>query len=381
MATSYTYAQVPPSSYDDSAVSVAVADRSTTDYRAGAFFTEDFAAVSPVYFHNLGGGKFFGIFAQRWHTATRPSNVSDPNLFNSYTVDSEPSWAIFDGVNGNRYAIPGQSPTNPDTDISYDTRSVVAACSRTSNYLYLLQSFTESGSTFGVVSHFHISPLTGEVNLVGEQSIPNVVTADEQMVTFNRGVKYNITYLTFVGTDSSGKIYYARKNWGSIGRLGKIEYQSDKGWTEDYSKIAPLKTSGGYLTTAGPVSFADYRGKTWISTVKNDGGTMTAQLYVSSGALWDVWTPDHHPYPLGTQGTTYMGGTAYLQPMLRANASAVAPSCVTGIPLVYATKVISGDNSSIKINWDLWPIKSSGLPSTSSEASLSVNSESTAHLS
>ncbi len=380
MAT-YAFNQVPLNSHDDSAVSVAVSNRSATDSRPGAFFSGDFAAVAPVHFHALGGGKFFGIFAQRWYAITRPSNASDPNLFDSYEVDSQPSWAIFDGINGNAYPIPGQSPINPETEIPYDTRSVVSACSRTNNYLYLMQSYTKSGNTFGVISHFHISPVTGEVNLVGEDTIPTVVVGGET-ITFNRGVKHTITYLNFVGTDSTGKVYYARKNWGWIGRSTKIEYQSDKGWTEDYSKLVPLKTSdGGYLTTAGPVSFADYRGKTWISTVKNNSGTMTAQLYVSSGSLWDVWKPDNYPYPLGTVGTTYLGGTAYLQPMLRANATAVPPTCVTGIPMVIATKVISGDNEGINLSWDLWPIKSSGVSSSSSGGSLSVNAESTGRLS
>ena len=369
--------QVPLDSYDDSAVSIVVSDRSATDSRPGSFFTSDFAAVSPVHFHALGGGRFFGVFAERWHTTTRPSGASNPNLFDSYEVDSQPSWAIFDGINGNRYPIPGQSAINPETSISHDTRSVVAACGRTGNYLYLLQSFTSSGTTFGVIAHYHINDLTGEVNLVGEQAIPNI-EIDSETIVFNRGVKYNITYLTFVGTDSSGKIYYARKNWGTIGRAGKIEYQSDRGWTEDHSKIAPLKASSGYLVTHGPVSFADYRGKTWISTVQNNSGTMTAQLYTSSGALWDHWKPDNYPYPLGEEGSTYLGGTAYLQPMLRGNPSVVAPTCITGLPMVYATKVIDGDNEGIKINWDLWPIKSSGVPTTSSTASLSVNSDATA---
>lgn len=365
--------QVPAHSYDDSAVSVVVANRNSADPRPGAFFDSDFAAASPVYFHVLGGGKVFGVFSERWYSAATDS--SDPILFSDYAVDANPSWAIFDGANGHHLSVPGQYGINPPTGISPD-RKLMGACSRTNSYLYLLQSATVSGETFGIVSHYHINPVTWQVNLLGEDKLSNV-SVGEETVIFDLGVKYNSIYLTFIGRDSQNRLYLARKNWGHIGQVPKVEYQSDKGWSEDHSKLVPLRTPTGTLTSAGPVSFADYRGRSYMAVVLDDAGEMSAQVY-SSGGLWDSWTPQKNPYYLGTQGTSYLGGTVYLQPALRANPPVVSSSAVTGIPLVYAKKKTSGDNAGIEIVWDLWPISNNSVPVISGEASLNVMTTETA---
>jgi hypothetical protein len=238
----------------------------------------------------------------------------------------------------------------------------------------MLQSYTVSGTKFGVVSHFHIDPNTWQVNLVGEEKLSNIVVGSETIV-FDRGIKYNLSFLHFAGRDSLNRVYLARKNWGFAGKVPTTEYQSDKGWTDDPSKITPLRTPGGYLTSAGPISFGEYRGKIWASVVKNSSGAMTAQLYTSSG-LWDTWTPDNNPYALGTEGTSYLGGTAYLQPMLRANPSRLGPSCITGIPLLCTTKRASGGNTAIDIAWDLWPVIAQNANRIfTSEAVLEVTSD------
>lgn len=367
--------QVPAHSYDDSAVSVVVANRNSTDPRPGAFFDSDFSAASPVYFHVLGGGKIFGVFSQRWHSVTLPTDAVDPILFGEYTVDTNPSWAIFDGANGHHLSVPGQYGVNPPTGIASD-RTLMGACSRTNTYLYLLQSATVSGESFGVVSHYHINSVTWQVNLIGEDKLSSVIVGDETVV-FDLGIKYNSIYLTFVGRDSQDRLYLARKNWGHIGQVPKVEYQSDKGWSEDHTKLVPLRTPSGPLTSVGPVSFADYRGRAYMAVVLEDAGEMSAQVYSSSG-LWDLWTPLKNPYYLGTQGTSYLGGTAYLQPALRANPPIVSSSAVTGIPLVYAKKKISGDNAGIDISWDLWPISNNSVPAISGESSLAVTADKTA---
>lgn len=363
--------QVPVHSYDDGAVSVVVANRSSTDSRPGAFLDTDFSAVAPVYFHALGGGKFLGVFAERWHSVTR--HDTDPNLFTDYAVDSEPSWAIFDGSNGHRLNIAGHYGLNPPTKVSVESRVLTGACGRTNTYLYLMQSATANADTFGVISHYHINTVTWQVNLVGEEKLSNV-SVGEETVIFDLGVKYNAIYLTFVGRDSQNRLYLARKNWGHIGQAPKkMEYQTDKGWTEDPSRLVPLRTPAGALTSVGPVSFADYRGRAYMSVVSEESGEMSAQVYSSCG-LWDAWTPLKNPYYLGTQGTSYMGGTAYLQPSLRANSSMVSASAITGIPMVYATKNISGSDTGIDLTWDLWPISSNAVPVIGAGAELSVSS-------
>lgn len=358
--------QVPENSYDSTGVSIVVSDRSATDPRPGAFFDPDFAAVSPIHFQKLDGSKVIGVFSERWSNGVRPVDSQDPNLFATRTVDTEPSWAIFDGATGYHYPIPGQQGFNPPTRIKYDTRIATGACSRINSYLYVLQRLTYGGYAFSVVSLYHINPVSWQVNLLAEEKIPSAVIGGKQVV-FDRGIHYGDTFLTFFGADTDGVLYVARKNWGYVGRntglyqtAANIQYQTAKGWTEDPLGMVSIKDSGGMpLTSVGPVDLADFRGKVWISTVKNDGGNMSAQVYASRG-LYESWAPENDPYALGTLGSTYMGGTVYFQPTLRAHPAAVATGTITGIPLVYATKVISGGNQAIELTWDLWPIPVSG---------------------
>ena len=340
-----TYApdQIPAGSYDNSAVSIVVSNKSASDSRRGMFFDDEFVVASPIHFHDMGNGQFVGVFSERWHTVTASS--SDPNLFDSHVADTSPSWVAFDGTNGHHGSISGQYGNTPPTNVSYDSRIVVGACSRANSYLYMLQSYTKDEKTFGVVSHFHINPVTRQVNLMGEESFPNIVVGEEdeeETVIFDRGITYSSLYLNVAGRDSLGRIYMARKNWGSVAkRNDPIEYQSDKGWTQEPSRIVPLKDSDGDLISVGPVSFAEYRGRTWVSVVQSgEAGAVSARIYMSRG-LWDAWTPKGSPYGLGVMGESYLGGTVYLQPALRINAARFDDFSVTGVPVVYAVKRVA----------------------------------------
>lgn len=364
--------QVPAHSYDDGAVSISVSNRSATDPRPGAFFDGDFSAVSPVHFHNLGGGKYLGIFSHRWYGASHSS--SDPNLFSSYEVDSSPSWIIFDGKNGHHVSIPSHGGVGVTTNVPSDTRFVTGACSRSSNYLYVLQSCSLGGVSFGVMSHYHINNVTDNVNLLAEEVMAGVAV-DGETVVFDRGLWCSTTHLNLVGRGSvSGNMFLARKHWGRIGQPTQREYQSARGWFTGSSRAVPLHDfNGAVLTTAGPVSVTEYQGKTWMSVVRDDSGDKSAQVYSSAG-LWDGWAPQGQPYPLGN-ASTYLGGTAYFQPSLRPNRSMVGQTSLSGVPIVSSVKAVSGGDEGISINWDLWPIPiANGSRVVSSEASLGVSS-------
>lgn len=379
IVSTYAPDQIPSGSYDNSAVSIVVANRNPSDPRKGMFFDSEFAVASPIYFQDLGNGKFFGIFSERWHTVSRASDASDSNLFDSHVVDYTPSWTIFDGASGHRTSIPGHYGNTPPSNIPCDSRSVVGACSRANYYLFMLQRYIVSDQSFGVVSHFHINPVTFEVNLLGEEKIPSVVVG-EDLIVFDQGIRYDSAYLNVAGRDSMGRIYMARKNWGDVGRPGGFEYQSEKGWIQDPASfpsddprsqriIAPLRASRGELISAGPVSFADYRGRTWISVVNHTVVTegegeaavttteASAQIFMSRG-LWDAWTPMGLPYDLGVVGSTYLGGTLYFQPGLRINAARFSDFSVTGIPVVYSVKRVVDDAEAMDINWELFPVRS-----------------------
>lgn len=347
--------QVPEKSYDDGAVSITVSDRLASDPRPGTFFDKDFSAVSPVYFHDLGSGKYIGIFSHRWHSGETSS--SDPNMFSSYETDAVPSWCVFDGRHGSKSFMSGNS-INITTRITSDSRTVVGACSRSSNYLYVLQSCSAGGTNFGVVSHHFCNPVTGEVTLLGEEVISNVSVGGETVV-FDRGIVIDSNHLTFAGRDSAGKIYLARKSWGYVGKsAAQIDYQSDGGWFSDPSRSVPLKSSSGsHLSSSGPISFAEHRGNMWMSVVQSDSGMMTAQIYGSAGFL-SPWYEQGRPFPLGQSGSSWLGGTVHFQNMLRGNRSRLSDLHVAGIPVVYAIKKTSGDEHGISIFWDLWPVTS-----------------------
>lgn len=355
MATTFSSGAPATGSYDAHGISVSVSP-------TGSFFDSEFAAAIPIHFHNLDGTKFLGVFSQRWHSVSR--STTDPTMFTSYTVDSSPSWAVFDGINGQHYSISGQYGPNPPTKIAYASRILTGACSHNNTYLFLMQRYTDSvGSTFGVVSHFHINPLTWQVSLLAEEQISDIyVGTSKTVVTFGKGIRYEGYYLIFAGTDSSGNIYLARKNWGYIGGPQKLEYLSDRGWGQDSTTAVPIKdVDGTNITSAGPVSFGSYRSKTWISVLENTAGVMTAQVYGSSG-LWNSWTQEttQQPYALGTVGSTYMGGTVCFQPVLRPNTDRVSETCISAIPIVYSVQGVSGSNRSINTKWDLWPVPVSG---------------------
>jgi hypothetical protein len=381
MATTFSTGGPAVESLDAHGISVSVSPN-------GSFFDSDFAAAIPVHFHNLDGKKFLGVFSQRWHSGSRSS--SDPNMFSAYTVDSSPSWAVFDGINGQHYNIAGQFGPNPPTKISHSSRVLTGACSHNNSYLFLMQRHTANGSTFGVVSHFHIHPLTWQVSLIAEEAISDIYVGTSKIaVTFGQGIKYEGSYLIFAGSDSLGRIYMARKNWGKLGGSQKrapsrgyagvsqsLEYLSDKGWSQDSTSALPIKdVDGAYITSAGPVSFGSHRSTTWISVLENAAGVMTARVYESSG-LWSSWTKQGSAYGLGTVGSTYLGGTVFFQPVLRPNASRLSETCVSAIPVVYSTKGISGSNSSISTRWDLWPVPISGKRrAISADANLGVNAQ------
>jgi hypothetical protein len=357
-------------SYDVAGVSTIFSTRTTSDSRPGAFFDADFSAVVPTYFHQMDQEHYLGLFSRRWYGATRPTNATSHNFFSAYSIDASPSWAIFNASNGHHLPIPGQFGINPPTAVPYSSRVLVGACSKGSVYLYMLQSYNASGETFGVVSLFNTNSDVWNVNLVGEEKIPNIVVGSEKII-FDRGIRCTDTHLNFAGRDSLNRVYLARKEWGFVGKFLKFEYQSEAGWTEDPLKIKPLKTPTGDLVSAGPISFCNYGGKVWASVVvDNSPAAMGAQVYGCRG-MWEAWVPENLPYSLG-QGTSYIGGLCF-QPMLRADPSKVGETCTTAIPLTYATVQTTGSNSALNVSWDLWPVPVYGLDrKLSSEAVLDV---------
>lgn len=361
--------QVPSTSFDAQGVSVVTANKSLVDPRAGVVYNPvNFATGVPVYFHPLGDNQFLGLFSQRWYGAT-PSVIA-PQAFTAYSVDHLPSWAILNASSGNLAPVGGQGGSfTPPMKAAYDTRVLTGACSRSTSYVYLLNAVVKGLVPSAVIQHFHVNTV-GVANLLAEETIPSVTIGGND-VLFNLGVQLNTPYLIFAGSDPDGNVFLCRNNWGKIGQLaappkvlfgqakaGNVwEYQTARGWSADPTSAVPLISTTGTLISKGPCAFGVYRDRTWLSTVQISGSSVSSVVYVSKG-LYDPWKPDGAPVSLGTT-TTYLGGTVYLQQTLQANSTnpiVTSPNNVTAFPYITAVKLVAGLETSIVLNWNLWPI-------------------------
>lgn len=361
--------QVLSTSFDAQGVSIVTANKSLTNPRPGVVYNPvNFATGVPVYFHPLGGNQVLGLFSQRWYSAT--ASVTAPQAFTAHSVDSLPSWVVLNATTGNLSPVGGLGGSfNPPMTAAYDTRVLTGACSRSTSYVYLLNTVVKSSVTSAVVQHFGINNV-GVAALLAEETIPTITIGGHQ-VLFNQGVQYNTPFLIFAGTDTNGKVFLARNNWGKIGQrsgtpkilMGQAmagnlwEYQTAKGWSSDPTAAVALTTPTGTLISKGPCSFGEYRDRIWMSTVQISGSEVTSVIYVSKG-LYDPWSPAGAPISLGTT-STWLGGTAYLQQTLQANPTnsiVTSPANVSAFPYITAVKSVVGDETSIVLTWNLWPI-------------------------
>lgn len=225
------------------------------------------------------------------------------------------------------YAIPGRSG-----------RTLRAACSRSTSYLYVLSSLTDSG---GMIQHFRWSVDRDIMLPVAEETFP-VVTLDDEQVSFDAGLYLYGADIVVVGRGlTSSALYLMRKSWGRIGVTAeayqgfrneavRIEdpswrYSTATGWSADPSELAPLP-----ITSAGPVSAIVHHDRVIMATVRATGATRTAEVWYSRHV-----SPRWHRLPftaaLGTAGSTYLGGTLQLQPQLPARTADVAVTALTAV--------------------------------------------------
>jgi hypothetical protein len=258
--------QVPPSSIDRLGLSVATSSQDIDIPRQGVIY-------DPI---NLGAGRlvhihpsstdYVALFKERWHGGTLGLL---PQHYTSHSVDLTPYWVLFNPVYGTiKYQgpIPTRSP--------YTSRVLQAATSR-NDYLFTL----ESRDGEGFIQHFRNTQGLG-IELMEEETIPR---AGE--VVFDKGLFCWKDLLCVYGTDDSGKLYVIRKPWSRIGVMKNAgdtavwRYQTDRGWSLDPLEAVPIN-----ISSEGPVSYASYRDKSYLS-VHSDGAI---NIYVSRG-LYDPW--------------------------------------------------------------------------------------------
>jgi len=332
MATTVTPQSV--TALDTAGVTTVTTTVNAAHPQQGRFYNSTtWAAANPIWFHpTFASGVYLMLAARRWYAAT-PSTTT-PGSYSSYSEDTAPCWCLFNAVTGSRTDV-SNAVTHMPRRVTASSATLTGAASRAPNYVYPLLSATVNGTRCGVLQHFTLTT-SGSVTLVAEEVLPATST-----VVFDKGVQYDTPYLMVYGTDSSGNVYRMRKHWGRVGvnttspAFSKLpvgigtgtaswEYYTGQGYSVDASEAAPLlpvddstsTTAGHHLTSIGPLSFASLGKNTVLTTVMVSSGAVTGQAWVSRSGR--PFTRLGSPVPLGTQGSSYLGGGMQLQPQLHA---------------------------------------------------------------
>lgn len=314
-----------PDSIDPESISVITQPRSVDSPMSGMIYSPvDFAAVRPVHFHPLIPGRYLMLFSERWYDAT--TTESDPGKYSSWEVDGSPGWAIIDrhGTRsrvGQSYEIPGSGDT------------LVAACSRINQYLYVLSR--ESGDT--LLQHFRWSPDRDMVLAVASESVPAGEVARPQAMYLDGN------FLVVVASSVGGGLYLLRKHWGRVGtnrvamRAGDSRFTDDSnweywdgtGWSHDPEGLAPIE-----VTSDGLVSIAS-RGsrRYWYVTTFEGDGLVLVHTWVQTGMSFKLVG---QPFSVGS--VVDGCGMAYIQQHIPGKTGMLS---VTAVP----------DTQSMNVTW------------------------------
>lgn len=243
-----------------------------------------------------------------------------------------------------------------------------------------LQSFLDANSTFwdrGIGNDFTGTgtPIAGAQAVVTEvETTEGAITYAEKplaaqssypsarvgtiTIRFDRGVFLHGTHIIVLGSSAAGKVCMARKQWGRVGiPASEWEYYTGKGWDTDPTEVQQVKTTGGKLTTAGPISaFSFEQNRIRVATVTATGSQRYAQVYSMTNAY--ELKPAGVPLLIGsTADGSYQNGTLQFQPQLRVVEALIdTPEASTAIPYCYTRKVFSGGTSALNVSWGAWQI-------------------------
>lgn len=343
--------QLHPDSIDTLGLSVIAGSKVAEDGRYGLIYNPTtLAAAAPVHFH-LAASRVLGLFSRVWTTGE--GSEDSPGYYSDYTESTVPHWAMID-LSGSAKDV-GPMPMRT----AHTTRTLVSATSRL-DLFWALNAVT-NGSVNSAVVQFFRRNTSGTFQVQEEETLPTFNVAG-QPVLFNRGVYLDAPNMVFFGSRSSGnEVYLARKRWERIGTVSveaPWQYQTDTGWSSDPDDAVALQTSvTTALTTVGPISVGSYRDRRYITTVAADGSNRVARVYVSRG-LHDPW--NHvDSIALGAVGSTYLGGTLYLQPHLGAVSTLDElqdPANATAFPSVRSLLSEVELEAAIQVTWGIQQI-------------------------
>ncbi len=365
-----------PNSIDQAGLSVVTASRSD-EVRTGTIYNPaNLAAIALTYVHNLTDKKKLLLFSRRWHTAT--PTVDESGFFSAYTEDTSPGWVIANMPQGSKTLVNEQYGIPPST--YFGTPRLIGGASRATEYLYVLNSYTKSGVTQGVITHWWYNTTTSALVPLAEEAVPSITPDyDGQLVTFDRGIWLNDKYITVWGTSvDTNELYMVRKHWGRIGRnqpFGKKEaiagnqffaaspvwtYWTGSGWSPNPLEAQPVTSVYSQpLTSYGPVSVANFRDQSFMSTVAVDGTDREAVIYHQrGGSSWkEVSRVD-----LGSAlaAGEYINDTGLMfQPQVTPavdSTEMTSAANIAAIPYVINQRVLSGSDSQLQNVWGLWSV-------------------------
>jgi len=358
-----TPVQTPAAAVDIAGISAASSVRSVADPTLGSLWNlAGLAAAQPVHFHPLTPTTFVMVFSRRWYAPT--CSGTDPGAYSAHSEDTTPGWVLVSTPGGTRtigagYALPTNTP---------GVRRLVGAASRATNYLYTLTTDDTAVAVLTMIATAPAKPFT----ITGEETLPN-----PGGVLFGAGVWIDTPHLIVAGTDADGQVYLARKLWHAVGTNTATggdshlsdptwSYASTAGWSTDPTDLAPVRTTTGVLTSAGPVSHATYTTREFLATVAADGSTRTGVVWTKTGP-GTAWTPATSPppspatIPLGSVGDgSYLGGTLQFQQALVAS-----PQLLWGnaAAICWVTSVKTGAGTTKLVNtWNTWMVAALARP-------------------
>jgi len=338
---------------DLTGISTATATRSLQAPVQGMIYDPaELAAVVPVHFHPLTPQRYLMLFSRHWTDAT--VSESHPGAYTDYTEVLDPGWVTISSgwvreIPWSSYLIPGA-----DAKSEGQGRFLTAACSRTSDYLYVL---TADDNGNALVQHFHYNPYRDMMTQVAREYL-EPITVEGTQVHFTEGIYLSGRFVVVIGSGTDGQVWLARKPWGRVGVTSVSDpggtgehidtpvwqYAGRDGWSADPAEARQIP-----LSTVGPVSTAVLGGRRLVATVAADGDDRVAVIRrVDDLGPGCRIGPVLKEVALGsTDDGTYLGHTAALQQHLQASAGGLV------VPYVTARLVAEGGASRIQVDWDV----------------------------
>jgi hypothetical protein len=342
-------------------ISIVSATKTNDAPRLGTIYNPTtLAAGIPVWFHARQDGRYIGLFSERWTAAT--IGTAGPQTYSAHTESTVPSWVSFDPVTGSAGAVT-DIPT-----LKTGTQELVAAVSRV-DYLFTVGTLDD----VAFIQHHRVASDGGLV-LSGEETLDDV-----EGVVFSYGCYIDGDYLVVLGVDTDHKVHRARKHWSRIGTQDDAHRQwqfwGARGWyTASHradvqglldtavgpdpdnpvdpagitrytallaaASLAPLTdTSGAALTSVGPISYAKFKDREWISVMSSD----SAQFY-SSRIADTAWRAEGAPV-----ACDYL----HLQPQLNANSAMLPEGHLAAMPYLSVDIDLTTDANALHVSWGL----------------------------